>query len=58
MDAHLFSRFCGALTPLLRGALLEKIQEPLQGLLTFRLFSAGRTTQLCWRYGKTAPSVF
>jgi hypothetical protein len=58
MDAHLFCRFCRALAPLLRGALLEKIQEPLQGFLTFHLFSAGRATQLCWRYGKKDAFCF
>ncbi|MDR2745798.1 MAG: NFACT RNA binding domain-containing protein [Desulfovibrio sp.] len=58
MDAHLFSRFCGALTPLIQGARLEKIQEPFPDVLTFRLFSAGRTAQLCWRYGKSDAFCF
>ncbi|MDR3357424.1 MAG: NFACT RNA binding domain-containing protein [Desulfovibrio sp.] len=58
MDAHLFSRFCGALTPLIQGTRLEKIQEPLPGVLTFRLFSAGRARQLCWRYGKQGAFCF
>ncbi|MDR2054439.1 MAG: hypothetical protein LBQ10_00995 [Desulfovibrio sp.] len=58
MDAHLFSRFCRALTPVIQGARLEKIQEPLPGLLTFHFFSAGRAAQLCWRYGKKDAFCF
>jgi hypothetical protein len=58
MDAHLFCRFCKALSPFMQGARLEKIQEPLPGVLTFRLFSAGRTMHLCWRYGKSDAFCF
>lgn len=64
MDAHLFRRFCDAVTPLLEGARLAKIQEPADGVLTLNmdLFAShpgfGRKAQLVFRPGHKDPFMF
>ena len=62
MDAHLFSRFCRAALPRLEGAWLEKIQEPLPGLVCFSLTlpnrKAERKIQLCLCARRKEPFLF
>ena len=62
MDAHLFSRFCRAAMPRLEGAWLEKIQEPLPGLVSCSLTLPNRKTerkvQLCLRAHRKDPFLF
>ena len=62
MDAHLFSRFCRAALPRLEGAWLEKIQEPLPGLVCFSLTLPNRKTerkvQLCLCARRKEPFLF
>lgn len=58
MDAHLFRRCCDALTPLLQGARLEKLQEPAPGLLALTFFGGGRKRLLCLRHGRKDPFLF
>lgn len=62
MDAHLFLRFCRAAMPRLLGAWLEKIQEPLPGLLSCSLTLPNRKTdrkvQLCLRAHRKDPFLF
>lgn len=62
MDAHLFFRFCRAALPRLEGAWLEKIQEPLPGLVCFSLTLPNRKTerkmQLCLCARRKEPFLF
>ncbi|MBE6441270.1 MAG: DUF814 domain-containing protein [Desulfovibrio desulfuricans] len=58
MDAHLFRRFCDALTPLLTGARVEKLQEPAPDTLVMTFYGAGRKRQLCLRFGRKDPFCF
>lgn len=58
MDAHLFRLFCASATPLLRGAAVEKIQEPEAGLLVFSLYSQGVKRQFVFHSGKISPFCF
>lgn len=62
MDAHLFLRFCRAALPRLEGAWLEKIQEPLPGLVCFSLTLPNRKTerkvQLCLCARRKEPFLF
>ncbi len=64
MDAHLFRRLCQALTPVLAGARVVKIQEPHPGVFTFNLdlfsrsSSLGRRVQLVLSPGRKDPFLF
>ena len=62
MDAHLFRRFCRELAPRIADAWLEKIQEPVPGLISCHLTlpnrKAGRKVQLCLRADRRDPFLF
>ncbi len=64
MDAHLFRRLCQALSPLLVGTRVARIQEPHPGIYTFNLdlFSRssplGRKAQLVLSPGRHNPFLF
>lgn len=62
MDAHLFRRFCRELAPRIAGGWLEKIQEPVPGLVSCHLtlpnMKAGRKVQLCLRADRKDPFLF
>lgn len=58
MDAHLFRLFAENAASFFEGALISKIQEPCQGLLTFGLYNRGRKRQFVFRYGKRDPFCF
>lgn len=58
MDSHLFQLFSDKASTFLKGSLLEKIQEPQRGLLTFSLFNKGEKKQFVFRYGKQTPFCF
>lgn len=58
MDAHLFRAFCRAACPLLAGSRLEKIREPLPGLLSLTFRKAGEKRQLLLHSGRKDPFCF
>lgn len=58
MDAHLFRSFCRAACPLLAGARLEKIREPLSGLLALTFRKAGEKRQFLLHPGRKDPFCF
>lgn len=61
MDAHLFRRFCSALTSEIMGARMEKIYAPAPGLTVFVLFSSrcGKGKHfLTLSAGNSSPLIF
>lgn len=58
MDAHLFRLFAENAAGFFDGAMISKIQEPYQGLLTFGLYNRGRRRQFVFRHGKRNPFCF
>lgn len=58
MDAHLFRLACAAFLPLISGARIEKIQQPLPQLLTFGLYGKNQKFHFLFRYGKKNPFMF
>lgn len=58
MDAHLFRLFSSAAGPFLRGCMVEKIQEPEEGLLTLSLYAHNEKRQLYWSHRRDAPYCF
>ncbi len=52
MDVHVFRRFCEALTPLLTGARLEKIQSPLENVFVFTFYAKQKKQHLVLKVGR------
>ncbi len=52
MDVHVFRRFCDALTPLLQGARLEKIQSPLENVFVLTFYAQQRKQHLVFKVGR------
>ncbi len=52
MDVHVFRRFCDALSPLLLGARLEKIQSPLENVFVFTFYAKQKKQHLVLKVGR------
>ncbi len=52
MDVHVFRRFCDALSPLLLGARLEKIQSPLEDIFVFTFYAKQKKQHLVLKAGR------
>ncbi len=52
MDVHVFRRFCDALSPLLLGARLEKIQSPLENVFVLTFYAKQKKQHLVLKTGR------
>ncbi len=52
MDVHVFRRFGDALSPLLTGARLEKIQSPLENVFVFTFYAKQKKQHLVLKVGR------
>ncbi len=58
MDCHVFRRFCDELVPLLQGARVEKIHQPVPELTMFTLYGGGCKRFLFLRSSRHNPALF
>ncbi len=58
MDAHVFRRFCHALSPLLLGARLEKIQSPAENVFALTFYAQQQKRHLVLKAGRKNPFIY
>lgn len=58
MDAHVFRRVGPVLTDTLSGARLERIHEPVPGIVAFSIYGSGKKQCLLFRAHRSVPVFF